>query len=244
MVFSWILFQNPPVVVIVQLVDIGWLTAAAISWWNVPPQVDAPGVMLIYKWEEIFAHMRIDAPLVQFQLDHLTRLWKRGMQEARGKATSAHHTKEWSLQSSRQALHFCNPPANHNQTPLSHQNGPGPPGIFLTGDWDEKNNESYVSIPILKDIEKREWTLHLHQNCWAAWSLLWSKCSHLDLRRTPALRNRHYSLEIKNFQFSHFEDWRSLYIYMFRFFTVTCVVLKRFAKGSVEEGADGSRLKK
>ena len=196
MVFSWIWFQNPPVVVIVQLVDIGWVTAAAISWWNVPPQVDAPGVMLIYKWEEIFAHMRIDAPLVQFQLDHLTRLWKRGMQEARGKATSAFHTKEWSLQSSRQALHFCNPPANHNQTPLSHQNGPGPPGIFLTGDWDEKNNESYVSIPILKDIEKREWTLHLHQNCWAAWSLLWSKCSHLDLRRTPALRNRLHSLEI------------------------------------------------
>ena len=30
---------------------------------------------------------------------------------------------------------------------------------------------------------------------------------------------------------------------MFRFFTVTCVVLKRFAKGSVEEGADRSRLK-
>ena len=60
-------------------------------------------------------------------------------------------------------------------------------------------------------LKKREWTLHLHQNCWAAWSLLWSKCS-LDLRRTPALRNRHYSLEIKNFQFSHFEDWRSLYI--------------------------------
>ena len=81
-------------------------------------------------------------------------------------------------------------------TPLSHQNGPGPPGIFLTGDWDEKDNKSYVSIPILKDIEKREWTLHLHQNCWAAWSLLWSKCSHLDLRRTPALRNRLHSLEI------------------------------------------------
>ena len=81
-------------------------------------------------------------------------------------------------------------------TPLSHQNGPGPPGIFLTGDWDEKDNKSYVSIPILKDIEKREWTLHLHQNCWAAWSLLWSKCSHLDLRRTPALKNRLHSLEI------------------------------------------------